>query len=498
MNILLIQADQLRRDMLGVYGNKTARTPAIDRLASEGVVFDYAFTPTPICAPARASLITGKRPLNHGILVNCESGLAAGKDFTGNQATVAQLLSERGYRSTLCGKWHVGTDLTPQDCGFEGVFYPRYGYPDQHPHYQAYLKKLGVEFKLRDQMWSRRPDGSPKYCMSAVQDGPEEATVPYYLTTQAIDAVKRAAETNTPFFIRLDFWGPHVPYIVTERYAKMYDPSDIQPWPNATDDLAGKPEIQSVYKRYWGIEDFTWDEWARLVAMCYGEIALMDDQIARLRTALAELGVADDTALFFTSDHGGMTGAHSLEDKGPYLYDEICRIPLIGYMPNSPGGKRSNALTYNMDLMPTILDLTGVNTPDDLDAVSLAPILRGERKSVRDENEPVYVEFHGHQAPYEQRMIRTRTAKYIFNVPDVDELYDLQNDPYELNNVVGAPAYVALLAEMRQILRRLLVETHDPLLTFFEGSRLPGTEDSPIRHSATGRIDWCRGEASAQ
>ena len=490
MNILLIQADQLRRDMLGIYGSPVVKTPAIDALARDGVVFDYAFTPCPLCAPSRASLITGKRPLKHGILVNSESGLAAGKDFSGKHTTTAELLAARGYHSTLCGKWHVGTNLSPQNCGFEGVYYPGYGYPDQHPHYLEYLKKLGTTFKLRDQIYSRRPDGSPKHCMAAIQEGPEEASVPHYLTNQAIEAIRKSADAGEPFFIRLDFWEPHVPYILPERYARMYDPADIEPWPNFSDDLAGKPEIQRAYKQYWGIEDFTWEEWARLVAMCYGAITLIDDQVARLTAALKEAGIADDTAVFFTADHGGMVGVHGLEDKGPYLYDEICRIPLIGHIPGMTGGNRTNALVYNMDLMPTILEIAGCEIPDDLDAVSLTPILTGKRESVRDENEPVYIEFHGHQAPYEQRMVRTRTAKYIFNAPDKDELYDLRNDPYELHNIADNPAHAKLLNHMRLTMRGQLIKTHDPLLAFFEGSRLSEDEQrSHVTHSDTGRMD---------
>ncbi len=186
MNILLIQTDQQRRDGLGIYGNSVVRTPAIDQLARDGVVFDHCYTPIPLCAPARASLLTGKRPLRHGILFNLESGSVAGRDFQGTHATLAELLAKHGYRSTLCGKWHVSTNLTPAQCGFDGVFYPGYGYPDQHPHYQAHLRKLGAAFNLREQIYSRRPDGSNKILMAAIQEGPEEASEPYYLADQAI------------------------------------------------------------------------------------------------------------------------------------------------------------------------------------------------------------------------------------------------------------------------------------------------------------------------
>jgi len=143
MNILLIQADQQRRDSIGPYGNAIAATPHLDRLAAEGITFDNAFTPIPICAPARASLITGKRPVRHGILRNLESGAVGGRDFIGTHPMLAQRLAQQGYRSTLCGKWHVGTRLTPADCGFDGVFYPGYGYPADHPHYLDYLHSLG-------------------------------------------------------------------------------------------------------------------------------------------------------------------------------------------------------------------------------------------------------------------------------------------------------------------------------------------------------------------
>ena len=144
------------------------------------------------------------------------------------------------------------------------------GYPDQHPHYLAYLEGLGAKFEVCDQIYSRRPDGSDKYVLAAVQCGPEEAAVPYYLVSQAIEAIRQSAQTDQPFFIRVDFWGPHAPYIVPERYARMYDPNDIQPWPNFDDDLAARPEIQRAYKHYWGVDDFTWEEWSRLVAMCCG------------------------------------------------------------------------------------------------------------------------------------------------------------------------------------------------------------------------------------
>ncbi len=251
----------------------------------------------------------------------------------------------------------------------------------------------------------------------------------------------------------------------------MYDPRQIPAWPNFDDSLSDKPEIQRAMKRYWGIEDYTWQDWSRLVAMCYGYTSLIDEQVGRLRAALHEAGVAGDTAIFYVSDHGGMVGAHGLADKGPYLYDEICRVPLIACPPGRAGGRRSDATVYNMDLMPTMLELAGCPVPDGLDAASLMPILRSERELVRD-NQTVHIEFHGHQAPYAQRLVRTRTAKYIFNAPDTDELYDLHADPHELHNVIADRAHADLLNQMRETMRQWMIHMNDPILKFFEGERL--------------------------
>ena len=491
MNFVLIQTDQQRFDSLGCCGNRIVRTPALDALASRGVVFDYAFTPIPLCAPARASLMTGKRPEKHGILFNEESGTVGGRDFNGWHVFLPELLRSRGYRCFQAGKWHIGTDIKPSDRGFDGVFYPGYGYPDSHPHYLEYLRSMKTKFELTDIAYSRRPDGSAKYALSAVQKGPEKASVPYYITTQAISEIRQANLAGEQFFVQLDFWGPHAPYILPERYARMYDPASIPPWPNLDDDLSGKPEIQRFYREYWGIEKFTWDDWSRLAAMLYGSVTQIDDQVARVIKTLNELGIADDTAVIFVADHGGMAGSHGLEDKGPYLYDEICRVPMIASVPGGASGARSEALVYNADLMPTILDLVGCYIPVELDFVSLAPILMGTGRSARDPHEPAYVTFHGHQTPCEQRMVRTREAKYVFNAAASDELYDLVSDPYEMRNVAGKPECHGLLREMRLLMRARLIETRDTMLTFFEGSRVPDTgADSPVGLSSTGRIEW--------
>jgi arylsulfatase A-like enzyme len=160
-----------------------------------------------------------------------------------------------------------------------------------------------------------------------------------------------------------------------------------------------------------------------------------------------------------------------MEDKGPFLYDEILRVPLVARVPGTAGGRRSDAPVYNMDLMPTILELAGCDVPRGLDAVSLAGVVSGRASRVR-EDDAVWVEYHGHQTPCALRALRTRSAKYVLNPCDVDELYDLTTDPGELRNLAEDPAGAGLLRQMRSRMLERMRSTGDPLLKFFVAERM--------------------------
>ncbi len=367
MNILFIQTDQQRRDSLPCYGNHEVRTPNVQRLADEGIVFDNAFTPVPLCAPARASLLVGKRPIHHGMLFNCESGCVAGRDFIEPQVGFGRILRRQGYQCAHIGKWHIGTTLTPADCCFDGVYYPRYGYPENHSHYLGYLRRLVQPgFVLRDQRYGAGSSAKQGSLLTAVQQGGVEASVPYYLTEQTMAAIRTAAGVGRPFFVACNFWGPHAPYILPESHMHMYDPAAVTLSGASSKDLADKPQLHSDYARYWGVQNLDADQWAQLVAACYGYVSLIDEQVGRMLACLDEVGAADDTAVIFSTDHGGMVGSHGLMEKGPFLYDAVCRIPLIVRLPNGRGaGTRDNHIVYNMDLMPTFLELAGTDVRDD-------------------------------------------------------------------------------------------------------------------------------------
>lgn len=471
-NILFIQADQQRRDLTGFHGSGLVQTPNIDRLAAAGTVFEDAYTVSPICAPARASMLTGIYPARHGVLRNPESGEPSGMDFVPGVETFGTMLRGAGYDVYHVGKWHVGRTLTPQDCGFRGVYHPGYGYPGKHPDYLGYLESIGVEARrIGDEFHSHYPDGSEGQLLAAVQQGPEEAAVPHYLAARVIEDIDSAAAGDRPFFIRMDFWGPHAPYVIPERYMRMYDPAEIPPWPNQDDPLEGKPSIQRLMRGYWGADGFTREDWARIVAACCGYTTLIDDAVGRVMAHLEDAGLADSTAVFYTSDHGGMVGGHGLMDKGPYLYQEICRVPMFIRMPGRPGGRRVGGFVLNMDFMPTFLETAGAAVPAGLDARSLMPALVGDSWRGRDD---VYIEFHGHQCPYETRALVKGGWKYVFNGPDVDELYDLESDPGELVNLIGSTEAAARTAEMRKIILERIRGLGDPIRRYFVNTRMKG------------------------
>lgn len=472
MNILFIQTDQQRRDSLPCYGNREVCTPHVQRLADEGIVFDNAFTPVPLCAPARASLLVGKRPIHHGILFNCESGCVAGRDFIEPQLGFGQILRQEGYQCAHIGKWHIGTTLTPADCRFDGVYYPRYGYPEAHSHYLDYLRRLGQPgFVLRDQRYGTGPSGKQRSLLTAVQQGGIEASVPYYLAEQTMAAIRTAAGAGQRFFVACNFWGPHAPYILPESHMHMYDPAAIAPPSTSGDDLSDKPRLHSDYARYFGVQDLDADQWAQLVAACYGYVSLIDEQVGRMLAYLDELGVADDTAIIFSTDHGGMVGSHGLMDKGPFLYDPVCRIPLIVRLPDGrAAGTRDDHIVYNMDLMPTFLELAGAAVPDRLDAASLLPLWTGRPDEFAD-RPAAFSEYHGHQVPAFGRMVRTGDFKYVFNACGLDELYDLQADPFERRNLIDDSTCRHRLAELRGMLADYLRDQGDPVLRFYLGTR---------------------------
>ncbi len=455
-NVLFFLTDQHRTDTLGAYGNRVVRTPVLDAVAAAGTTFDRFYTPTAICTPARASLLTGAAPFRHQLLANYERNVGYREELADDQYTFGRDLRAAGYNVGLVGKWHVGTRRTAADYGFEGPHLPGWHNPVDHPEYRAYLEERGLPpYAITDEIRGTFPNGTPGNLLAARLRQPVEATFEHFLADRAIETLRRyAAEPGRPFFLATHFFGPHLPYIVPSEYFDMYDPDDVELPASVAETFEDKPPVQRNYSAHWTFDTIPEDVSRKLVAAYWGYTTLIDEQIGRILDAARELGLYDDAAVFFSADHGEFTGAHRLHDKGPAMYEDIYRVPGIVRLPGGVPGQRSDRFATLLDFTATILDVTGLDPANAVDGRSLRPIVHGDATGWRED---LVCEFHGHHFPYPQRMLVTERHKLVVNPESVNELYDLVEDPHELRNRYSDPAYEAvrdaLLARLYRQLR---------------------------------------------
>lgn len=467
-NILLILTDQHRLSAVGCYGETPCRTPNIDRLAREGVRFDTCYTTCPVCSPARASILTGLYPHQHGITANVGDLGCSVHALQDHSSLLSRRLGSKNYRCGYSGKWHLCTDdgsafgqrhapSLPRDLGFEGQSLPGHGGGGfYYPEYRNYLSELGVRHEVH------LPPGRPAPARTAgILKGPLESTVPYYLTGNTIDLIDRFAGGDQPFFIWHNFWGPHQPYYATRDYFDLYRDADIPPWPTAAWDAAGTPGPHRT-KLHPSAATLSWENWAEAIRYYYAFTTMIDDQIGRMLTHLDETGLADNTIVIFCADHGETLGSHGgLYDKGWHHFEEIQRIPLIVRGSGIEAGRAFPHRASLADLYPTILDLAdaGEGAPRG-PGRSLAPLMRGEELSWDSQS---VVEFFGvNNLATTMVTLRRGELKYGWNAGGDDELYDLGTDPDETTNLIADPGRQGALREMRERLLAWFEQTDFP------------------------------------
>ncbi len=459
-NILWIGTDQLRFDALGCNGNPISRTPTLDRLASQGVNFTRAYTTCCLCTPARASMFTGRFAFKHGMGSNCDMYHPLARELPHPEMLLHTRLQKLGYRCGFAGKWHVGEKKGPVDYGFEGMNLPGYGDIVHSAGYQQYLKDKGLTYgAVKNPVFGNAED---KTLLGGIWDGPTESTTSYYLADYTIDLLNKYAAGGKPFFVTCQFWGPHPPYLPSREFAGRHDRTAIQPWINFADDLKGKPaSVRRFRTDFYRTLPRDWTGWRELVGLYYDYLSMIDQQIGRILQRLDQLGLAENTIVILTADHGDMAGSHGLFDKG-FMYQEAFRIPLIVRWPaRCRSAKVCDGLVYNMDLFPTILDALG--QPDAaLDGNSFLNAL--DSKALTNSRDAIFVEFHGIRYLLSQRALVTRDGfKYIFNAGDFDECYDLNKDPGELSNVIDSSDYRAVVTRLRDRLKEAAAQSRDPI-----------------------------------
>jgi arylsulfatase A-like enzyme len=448
---------------LGCYGNAVVATPALDGLAAAGTRFDRWYTPTAICTPARASLLTGAAPFRHRLLANYERNVGYLEDLADGQFTFAEALQDAGYRTGLVGKWHVGTHKTAADFGFDGPTLPGWHNPVDHPEYLAYLAEHGYPpYEISEPVRGVLPNGGPGNLLAARLAQPVEATFEYWLAERAIAQLREYAAGNrrdgTPFFLGLHYFGPHLPYLLPDEYYDMYDPELVEMPASIAETFADKPPVQKNYSAHWTFDTMPLEVSRKLIAVSWGYVTLIDQQIGRVLAVLDELGLADDTAVFFSSDHGEFTGSHRLHDKGPAMYEDIYRTAGIVRVPGMPEGQVRDEFVSLTDATATILALADLDPSPAVDSRSLLPLVAGDEVTWPDD---IVCEFHGHHFPYPQRMVRDRRYKLVVNPDSVNELYDLEADPDELRNRYVHPEMAQVRARLLQRLYTVLVDRGD-------------------------------------
>jgi len=460
-NILFIMSDDHASHAIGCYGSRLNQTPNIDRIAQKGVRFDNCFCTNGICAPSRAVILTGKHSHINGVRDN---RLA----FDGSQETFPKLLQSAGYQTALIGKWHLKSDPTGFD--YWNIL------PGQGHYYNPDLIEMGME---------KRVDGY----------------VTDILTGTALDYLKNKRDKSKPFLLMFHHKAPHRNWQPPLRYLTKFDDVDFPEPANLFDDYATrsaaaseqemtlKEHMQPDYdlkmgdapermteeqKKAWNEvygpkkdnyeqenpegDDLVRWKYRRYMQDYLGCIAAVDDSIGKILDYLDDSGLAANTLVVYTSDQGFYLGEHGWFDKR-FMYEESLKMPLLVCYPDlaSPASVNQDMVS-NLDFAPTFLDLAGVNIPPEIQGRSFKNILKG--KEIKDWRESFYYHYYEYPAVHMVKRhygIRTKQYKLMHFYYDIDawELYDLEKDPLEMNNVYGDPAYQEIAQDLKKELLRL-------------------------------------------
>ncbi len=287
----------------------------------------------------------------------------------------------------------------------------------------------------------------------------------HWYADKAIELIRGFASEGKPWHLALNFDEPHLPCYPTPDFARLYSPAQIPEWGSFHDTFENKPYIQQQQILTWGLENLGWPEWSQYVALYLAMVSQVDDAVGHLLNALDAMGLAESTMVIYSTDHGDACGSHRLIDKHYNMYDDVMRVPLIIRWPGvAQSGLESEAFVCNgLDLAATIPEAAGLPVPQGYQGRSLMPLLAGETPA--DWPQDVVATYNGQQfGLFTQRMLRNKNYKYIWNLTDVDEFYDLEGDPWELSNRIDAPEYRQTIAAMRLRLWERLKQDGDRIL----------------------------------
>ncbi len=439
-NLIYVFADQLRLQSLGYAGDRCARTPNIDGLADESVSFCNAVSGHPVCAPYRASLMTGKYTSSTGMVINTIR-------MNPNHECFAHVLNAGGYETAYIGKWHLwGTK--------RGNYYDtEYAYTPPGEY------RLGF-----DDFWAGYNFLHNYYVAEYYGDTPKPIRVhgyePNFQTDLAIEQIERMNEGDNPFALFLSYGTPHDPWAklnTPESDYKTFEWTDFDdPPPNFLSEHDG-------HRNAWtGISDNYADEFPAIRKSYYGMVANLDWNIGRLLKAIDQAGLAEDTIIVFTSDHGEMFGAHSRTAKCTF-YEEAARVPFLVRQAGRTQVGVSDVCLNTPDIMPTLLGMMGLPIPEAVEGMDLSGQALGTGGA-----EPTaaflqgMAEVDGWTDGSEWRAVRDKQYTYATYRDDGSEyLFDNIADPFQMTNLIDAPAHAAAADRLRAFMHQRMAELGD-------------------------------------
>ena len=508
-NIVFIISDQHKLESTGAYGSKLSKTPNIDSLAKTGVLFKNCYTPAPVCAPARASLITGMYPYANGAIYhkapvkmpngkikNMGSGYLRETGYKEGIITLAEVFKEEGYVTASPGKMHVHGELQKNvdedhkqgnNMGFDEVSLRYYTYfPGGH-----YADEVGEDTYMRYRQFKKygkvRKGGSmhlnTEYVPTLVEK--EEDNFDMVVAKKSVDFIRQRGKDEKPFFLHVGFEKPHAPFTTTQKYLDQHNPSDYK-LPTSYNDWYKKGKYPWVPN--WvhsGIPNNL--QKAQNVMAAYNAcITEMDAMVGRVVTALKKEGLYENTIIIYTTDHGEHLFEHGLRGKHN-MYEAAVNVPfIVAYPKQFKQNITTHSLVSFIDLMPTFAEVIDGKTPATAQGISLVNLLKtGTDISDR----VVYSEFRG--ADYKllpkakevpSRMMRKDDYKYIYTHGVIDQLYNIKEDPDELNNLIFNEAYQTIYQEMYfHTLRGWFFQNYTPIATSLNKNKLSWTKSDDFK-----------------
>jgi len=422
-NVLVILTDQWRAQATSYAGDPNVNTPNLDELAKTSVNFKNAVSGMPVCSPFRASLLTGQRPLTHGVFMN-------DVQLDTNAVTIAKVFNKEGYDTGYIGKWHLDGRGRLQNVA-----------PGKRRQGFKFWKGNECTHNYNKSVYYDNDDPDRK-----IWDGYDT----FEQTDAAIDYLKEKKSSNSPFMMILSYGTPHAPYhTAPEKYRNRFDPDKIQLRKNVPDSLKARAKKD--------------------LAGYYAHIAAIDDMIGKLISNLKNTGKYENTIIVFTSDHGDLLGSHGAYKK-QQPYEESARVPMLFHIPQNLRisiGERA-ALMNSEDIMPTLLGLCDISIPTTVEGINYRPYLEG-KEQVGDATLLTCVQPFGQwnkvqHGAREYRAIKTQRYTYARGLTGPWLLFDNKIDPYQLNNLVGNEGYTSVQDDMEKLLYQRLEETGDEFL----------------------------------